>query len=597
MKTSSAIQLVIHNYSQQFFKDWRLTIPVFFLIGIGTILIFYVPPLIIAKLLTLLTTNQFSNNQIIYLIVFLGSVWLSGELFWRIGEHLKIKIQTNGRRTLGIEAINLLLEKDIAFFHDNFSGTLTSRVGRYGTDYSNIVEILIYQVFSQILAIVFITVILWHYSPILVFMLFGLTILAFISILPLIRRRKAMVMARETAHSALHGYTADIIGNIETVKSFAHEDFEIINHQIKVEDHAEKFKKAENYQNLYINSLISPFYVFTNVLGIAVAIFISRRGILPFEATFVTFSYYSRFTLLVWEFNHIYRGIEGNITEAAQFTELLLEPPKVLDQANPKKFVLKEGKIEFQAMGFAYHKEHFQQGLALQGETLFNNFNLKIKKGEKIGLVGHSGGGKTTITKLLLRLIDIQGGQILIDDQNIAEISQHDLRRVIAYVPQEPIMFHRSILDNIRYGQLDASVAEVHQAAHMANATEFIEKLPHTYETLVGERGIKLSGGQRQRIAIARAMLKNAPILVLDEATSALDSENEKLIQQALWKLIEGKTTIVIAHRLSTIQKMDRIVVLERGIISEEGSHQELLLKKGVYFNLWQHQSGGFLED
>ncbi len=230
-------------------------------------------------------------------------------------------------------------------------------------------------------------------------------------------------------------------------------------------------------------------------------------------------------------------------------------------------------------------------------KPLFCGFNLAIASGEKVGLVGHSGGGKSSVTRLLLRFMDIQGGQILIDDQDISKITQDDLRGHIAYVPQEPLLFHRSIAENIAYGKPDAKKSEVEQAAKLAHAHEFIKDLPSGYDTLVGERGVKLSGGQRQRVAIARAMLKDAPILVLDEATSALDSESEKLIQDALWKLMEGRTAIVIAHRLSTIQRMDRIVVLEDGEIVEQGSHKELLEKDGVYARLWAHQSGGFLED
>lgn len=588
MKNPTAIALVIHDYSKQFIKDWRLVMPVFFLMGFGNIFIVYVPPLIIAKLLTLLTTNQFSNYQIVYLILILGGIWLAGEIVWRIGEHLKIKIQTNGKKILAIDAMDRLLKRDITFFHNNFTGTLSSRAVRYANAYANIVEIIAYQVFVNILAIVFITIVLWSYTPILVFTLFGLITLTFVLMLPMIRKRKRLVVLRETASSILHWYVSDIIGNIDTVKSFANENFETVNHTKKVEDHAKKFRNADDYQNLHINVLASPLYVLTNMAGIVVAIFINSKGI-PLEATFITFAYYFTFTRIVWEFNHIYRGIESNITEAMQFTELLLNQPKIIDQKNPNKFTLKDGAIEFQNITFHYGDKN--------DKHLFSKFNLKINKGEKVGLVGHSGGGKTTITRLLLRFMDVQRGKILIDNQNIAEITQNDLRRIIGYVPQEPIMFHRSILNNIRYGRLDASEAEVHQAAEMANATEFIDKLPNQYETLVGERGIKLSGGQRQRIAIARAMLKNAPILVLDEATSALDSENEKLIQDALWKLIENRTTIVIAHRLSTIQKMDRIVVLENGKIVEDGSHKELLLKNGVYSNLWQHQSGGFLEE
>jgi ATP-binding cassette subfamily B protein len=193
--------------------------------------------------------------------------------------------------------------------------------------------------------------------------------------------------------------------------------------------------------------------------------------------------------------------------------------------------------------------------------------------------------------------MDIDDGEILIDGQNIAKLAQDDLRSSITYVPQEPLLFHRTLAENISYGKPSATEKEIINAAKMAHAHDFIKELRDKYDTLVGERGIKLSGGQRQRIAIARAMLKDAPILVLDEATSALDSESEKLIQQALWKLMEGRTAIVIAHRLSTIQKMDRIVVLEDGEIAEQGTHKDLLERKGVYATLWAHQSGGFIEE
>ncbi len=228
---------------------------------------------------------------------------------------------------------------------------------------------------------------------------------------------------------------------------------------------------------------------------------------------------------------------------------------------------------------------------------LFDRFSLDVAAGTKLGLVGRSGGGKTTITRLLLRFKDVERGQILIGGQSIADVAQSSLRDVIAYVPQDPAMFHRSIADNIRFARPQATDEEVRRAAALAHAAEFIQSLPEGYATLVGERGIKLSGGQRQRIAIARAILKDAPILILDEATSSLDSESEALIQDALWTLMAGRTAIVIAHRLSTVRRMDSLVVLDRGRIAEQGSHEDLLALGGIYASLWSHQSGGFLPE
>jgi ATP-binding cassette subfamily B protein len=243
--------------------------------------------------------------------------------------------------------------------------------------------------------------------------------------------------------------------------------------------------------------------------------------------------------------------------------------------------------VRFRAVRFAYPLR----------PPLFDGFDLTIAPGEKVGLVGRSGGGKTTLTRLLLRFADLEAGAIEIGGQDIATIAQSALRTFIATVPQEPAMFHRTIAENIRIGRPRATDAEVRRAAELAHAAEFIAALPAGYDTLVGERGIKLSGGQRQRIAIARAILKDAPILVLDEATSALDSESENHIQQALWTLMRDRTAIVIAHRLSTVRRMDRLVVLDGGAIVEHGRHDQLLAGRGHYAALWAHQSGGFLQD
>jgi ATP-binding cassette subfamily B protein len=279
--------------------------------------------------------------------------------------------------------------------------------------------------------------------------------------------------------------------------------------------------------------------------------------------------------------------VEEGLADAAEMTEIIMQPHDIVDPEKPESSRISKGAVEFSNVTFRYQES--------DDAGLFENLQLAIPAGQKIGLVGPSGSGKTTLTKLLLRFMDIENGQILVDGQNIAHIAQDDLRRSIAYVAQEPLLFHRSIYENIAYGRAEASAKEIYDAAEKAHAAEFIKDLPKTYDTMVGERGVKLSGGQRQRVAIARAMLKRAPIIVLDEATSSLDSVSEKLITGALDELMEKRTTLVIAHRLSTIRKMDRILVLHEGKIIEDGSHQQLLKQKGMYAKLWEHQSGDFI--
>lgn len=270
-------------------------------------------------------------------------------------------------------------------------------------------------------------------------------------------------------------------------------------------------------------------------------------------------------------------------------TEILLENKEITDTSHAKNLKVSKGAINVDAIDFAYSDA--------KDEGIFTKLSLSIPGGQKVGIVGPSGGGKSTLTRLLLRFDDVTDGAITIDGSNVREVAQESLRKSISYVPQEPLLFHRSIKENIAYGKPDASMTEIEAAAKRAYADIFIEKLPNKYDTIVGERGVKLSGGQRQRIAIARAILKDAPILILDEATSALDSESEAYIQRALTSLMKKRTAIVIAHRLSTIQKMDRIIVLDEGAIVEDGTHKQLAKQNGLYATLWAHQSGGFIEE
>jgi ATP-binding cassette subfamily B protein len=559
--------------------------------GIGSILTFYVPPLIVAKVLVKFSSQSHPDlTQFIPYLLLFAAVWLAGEVAWRIGLFFMIRSESRGIERLYNQAMVYLFEKDLAFFHNNFAGSLTKKVNGYSRKYEDLVDTMMFNIAAEYLPVPFVIIVLWHFSPWLVLVLFGMLTLTALVVYPLIKRRQKIVAARETASNTATGYVADMIGNIDTIKAYAHENFELKNHHQKVRSYVTKVKQSWDFQNFRIDVATSPLYVLTNVFGLALAIWLgSSHGTTTLEAVFVTFTYYVGMTRVVWQFNQVYRNVESAITEAAQFTELLLDESTLKDPVKPKPFKIKRGEIEFRDVHFNYSDS--------QGNNLFEELNLTIAPGEKVAFVGHSGGGKTTITRLLLRFMDVNDGAILIDGQNIAEVTQHDLRSAIAYVPQEPAMFHRSLADNIRYGKLSASDTDVRRASRQAHAEEFIKDLAAGYDTLVGERGVKLSGGQRQRIAIARAILKNAPILVLDEATSALDSESERYIQDALWKLMEGKTTIAIAHRLSTIQKMDRIIVLDQGRITEQGSHKELLEHGGIYAKLWARQSGGFLED
>ena len=287
----------------------------------------------------------------------------------------------------------------------------------------------------------------------------------------------------------------------------------------------------------------------------------------------------------VWNFLRYLKRFYESMSDANEMTEILETPHEVQDVAGAEALHVTHGEVEFRGASYGYYT----------GTSVYKDFSLKIAGGEKVAIIGPSGGGKSTFVKLLLRFHDLSSGQILIDGQDVAKVTQDSLRASVSLVPQDPILFHRSIMENIRYARPSATDAEVLEAARLAHCHDFIAGFPDRYETFVGERGIKLSGGERQRVAIARAMLKNAPILVLDEATSSLDSESERLIQDALNVLMAGKTVIVIAHRLSTVMQMDRIVVIEGGKITEQGKHEELLkLETGTYQRLWSIQAGGF---
>ncbi|WP_244303597.1 ABC transporter ATP-binding protein [Microbispora rosea] len=580
----TALLLVLRYYCGELRRQRRVAVPALTLPALGNICLFYLAPLAVAGLVGHLSGGGDGTvGALLPYVLGFGAMLLTGEVLWRVGLHFLNRTDARGIERLGVVGMDELLAKDAAFFHDNFAGSLTKRVIGFSSRFEEFADTLTFSIVAKVVPLAFASVVLWRYHPLLVLVLVGLIIVTGFLVAPLIRRRRALVDRREAARVLVSGHVADVLANMDTVRSFAAEEREAAEYRARIAEQRRLSLLSWDYGNLKVDTVVAPLSVLTSSVGLLLAV--ALRGGLGVEAIVVTFTYYTNAIGIMFEFNQIYRRIESVLTEAAQFTELLLVPPTVVDPVDPQPLRRVDASIRFERVRFAHGG----------GPLLFDGLDLDIPSGAKIGLVGQSGGGKTTLTRLLLRLMDIDGGRILIGGQDIARLRQADLRSLIAYVPQEPAMFHRSVRDNLAFARPGATEAEILRAARAAHVTEFVESLPDGFDTLVGERGVKLSGGQRQRIALARAILRDAPILLLDEATSALDSESEILVQEALWQLMQDRTALVVAHRLSTVVRMDRLVVLNRGHIVEQGTHGELLQAEGPYARLWHHQSGGFL--
>lgn len=589
--SSLALKRTLKRYLSEIWNVKKFFIPALLMPGIGSILALFAPTLIVGSILTHYQKyGSLDQTSLIKYALLFSVVWYTGEMLWRASEWFNERGLYISVKKLYVEALDDLLERDMLFFNNNFAGSLTKRALDYARNFEDFADKLGKNLGSLVITFIFSLIVLWQFSPWISLALVLCFTLTLIGSRYFLKLRMKTVLERNAAGNKAAGTLSDIISNIFTVKIFGRETYEYSNYKADILVHADLQLKSWRIWNEKHDMFVSPMYVATNAIGLVLAVYFGQTYGLNSAAIFVTFNYFGRISKSLWELGPLYQQLERQISDAAEHTQSIMKPPLVTDVLNATDLKVKNAKIDFVNVNFDYENDK-------EKDNLLQSFNLNINDGEKIGLIGLSGGGKTTITKLLLRFMDIDSGKILIDAQDISQVTQESLRQSIGYVPQEPLLFHRSLADNIRYGKLDASNKEIEDAARLAHAHDFIEDLSDGYDTMVGERGVKLSGGQRQRIAIARAILKDAPILVLDEATSALDSESEKLIQDALNKLMTNRTSIVIAHRLSTIQKMDRIIVLDNGKIAEEGTHTELLKNKGTYAKLWAHQSGGFLED
>lgn len=506
-------------------------------------------------------------------------------ILWRSSGLLAAKWSVNVMQRTNDELMSYVLGHGHTYFSNRFAGSLLTKVNNVVRAMDSFVQEFIWSILSTTISLLVTFYFLFTVDT-KVALLFVLlvAVLLFINRL-LIPERKRLSKAAAAATSELRGHMSDIFSNISTVRQFTGIDRELY----RVGELSDKWTETQwrawfnSERNQIINGFIlfvffaSMMYVLVNNWGEGV----TTTAELVFVIAIIS-SLVGRLIFIGRAMGHFAR----TIGEAEEGLSELVVPVDISDIPEAPLLKVADGKIVFEKVNFEY------------GENkVFKDFSLSIPAGQRVGLVGASGAGKSTFVSLLLRQHDIQSGAIFVDEQNIAEVTQDSLRQEMAIVPQEPLLFHRTIKENIAYGNPHATDEEIIAVAKKAQAHDFISALPQGYDTLVGERGVKLSGGQRQRIAIARAMLKDAPILVLDEATSALDSESEVEIQKALHFLMAGKTVVAIAHRLSTLREMDRIIVMENGSIIEDGTHETLKSAGGTYERLWEHQAGGFVGD
>ena len=511
-----------------------------------------------------------------------------GQAASKLQDYAMYKLQIAASYDLATMSFDALCNQSMSFHFNRFGGTLVSQTAKFMSAYQLLLETITFPFLPVACSIIFTCAILAPRVPVYVAILMALlTLYACVSYY-MYKRILHLNEQAAGAQNHLSGELSDSVANILAVKTYGREDYER-----SLFDAANKdvvARDSKRMQASLTRGIITACIAVT--IMAAVSVFIAGGnawyGITPGTLVMMfTYTY-----TVTNQFNFINNGLQRfnrAFGDASGMTAALDEPRLVADSPDAFDLEVNEGSIDFAGIGFDYD----DGGVKIR---VFDGFDLHIPAGQRVGLVGASGAGKTTLTKLLLRLSDIQEGRIEIDGQNIARATQQSLRRRIAYVPQESLLFHRSVAENIAYGRPDATMEQIREAARRANALEFIERLPQGFDTVTGERGVKLSGGQRQRIAIARAILADCPILVLDEATSALDSESEKMVQDALAELMRGRTAVVVAHRLSTVAGLDRIVVLENGRIVEDGPHDELIEAGGVYAGLWNRQTGAYLD-
>ncbi len=545
-------------------------------------------PLYYKKFFDILTPGDVSRaGALVTVLVSIAALEVGRWALWRAATFINVPFQTNGIASLANKCFAYLHRHSFSYFNNNFVGSLVKRVNWFTRAYEGTLDKLYWNILPITVNVVAIVFVLSSRLPTLAIAVVCWTAIFLVVNWIFTSYKIKFDLERNEAESKATAVLADTITNNSNVKLF-------VGYQREVQKFADANALVRRLRSFTWN-LDSIFDAAQGLLVVFLEIGIFYMAIALWKKGGVTvgdFVLIQTYVIIifenVWGFGRIIRQLYTDLADADEMTEILLTPHEITTSQNAADLFVSKGAIAFKAVDFGYSATRH----------IMSNLDFAIEPHQKIALVGPSGAGKSTIVKLLLRMHDTTGGAICIDNQKITDVTLESLWSAVSLVPQDPILFHRTLLENIRYGKPDATEEEVIEAARLAHCHEFIELFPDKYQTYVGERGVKLSGGERQRVAIARALLRNAPILILDEATSSLDSESEHLIQDALNTLMKNKTVIVIAHRLSTIMKMDRILVIDHGSIIEEGTHDQLLAKPaGLYAKLWQRQAGGFMVD
>lgn len=510
---------------------------------------------------------------------------LAAKAFWRLSGFVGAEWATGSRASARHALTAYVTLHSRTYFSNRFAGSIANKIGHASSGMVDMVELLLWEFMELFVAVITSFFIAFFASPsiALIFLVWVIVVAVLNSYFAY--KRTPLSAKAQQLETSLTGKTVDLLSNITAMQEYARRPFEIVRLKDAIDER--RLAGLRNWwygeRVLVINNVLQTFF---GAAMLYTAIKLAMLGSISPGDVVLIITIIFRIEGLLQTLGSNLNKVSNVWGEIEESLNEIVEPHEIPDREDAIDLVVSEGKIDVNTISFAYEETQ-----------VFQHLSIHVEAGQRVGLVGRSGSGKSTLMRLLLHHHDIQGGSITIDDTDIAGVKQESLRRAISIVPQEPLLFHRTVLENIGYGKPNAKKKDIVEAAELAQAHEFIENLPQGYNSVVGERGIKLSGGERQRVVIARAILKNAPILLLDEATSALDSESEVAIQEALKKLMQGKTVIAIAHRLSTLREMDRLLVMEKGKIIEDGTHDELLRKGGKYSDLWTHQAGGFLQD